>query len=103
MKLFNQIFSLFKWLLPGMEVKRWILSLAVGLLLFSVGLMLLTANKTALFLELSIQNLFQDNLGLNVSSTFIDIFMLITGMLVMCWSACRVLSIRPNNLTTIAL
>ncbi len=93
MKLLNQIFSLFKWLLPGMGVKRWILSLAIGLLFFSVGLMLLTANKTALFLELSLQNVLQDNFGLNISSTFIDILMLIIGLLVMCWSACRVFTV----------
>ena len=93
MKVLNKILSLFKWLLPGMGVKRWILSLAVGLLLFSVGLMLLTANKTALFFELSIQNILQNSFGLYISSTIVDILVLIIGLLVMWWSACRVFTV----------
>lgn len=93
MRMFKKFFSLFKWLLPGMGVKRWILSLATGLLLFSAGLMLLTANKTALFIELSVQNMLQKSLGINVSSLAIDTFMLLVGLLVMWWSACRVFTV----------
>ncbi len=86
-KLFNKFLRSFRWLLPGMGVKRWIVVLIFGLLLFSTGLMLLNSNKAALELELALQNICANTLGLKVESLTIDWALILLGIAVAWWSA----------------
>ena len=70
-----------------MGVKRWVASLGVGLLLLATGLMLLTSNRAALLLELSLQGLISRLLGWSVGSQTIDLTLLLLGLILSCWSA----------------
>ena len=72
-----------------MGVKRWVASLGVGLLLLATGLMLLTSNRAALLLELSLQGLISRLLGWSVGSQTIDLTLLLLGLILSCWSAQR--------------
>ncbi|MGM9991268.1 MAG: uridine diphosphate-N-acetylglucosamine-binding protein YvcK [Candidatus Bruticola sp.] len=89
----NKFFSLFKWLLPGMGVKRWILSIALGLWLFATGLMLLLSRKTSLSIEISLQNILHDAVGFDISGITIDIIMTVLGLTVIWWSVYHVFTV----------
>ncbi|MGM9998374.1 MAG: uridine diphosphate-N-acetylglucosamine-binding protein YvcK [Candidatus Bruticola sp.] len=73
-----------------MGVKRWILSLALGLWIFATGLMLLLSGKTALFIEISLQNILRSIINIDISDLTIDIIMVVLGLATIWWSLCRV-------------
>jgi uncharacterized cofD-like protein len=70
-----------KWLLPGMRIKRWILLLGVGLLLATLGLMLLTPLRVPLQIELVVVDSLEAWTGYRVSTLAVDLVFLVSGVL----------------------
>lgn len=80
----------FKWLLPGLGIKRWLLLAACGLVIFSGGLMLLTSSRSALIVELFFVELLESWTGLAIPSTLVDLLFALVGLLVIIWSSSRI-------------
>lgn len=77
MKFFNR---LYKWLLPGMKIKRWIFLSWIGLFIFSIGLILLFNIRNFIPIELAIADFLENLTGLAIKTQWVDIGMIIVGL-----------------------
>jgi len=76
-----------KWLLPGMGIKRWLVVSGLGLVTFSMGLMLLTTNRPALFVEISLARLIESWTGWPHPTVVVDWCLVVFGLTMMLWAA----------------
>jgi uncharacterized cofD-like protein len=72
---------LYKWLLPGMKIKRWIFLSWVGLAIFSVGLILLVKIGFLISIENFLADILERLLNRPVDSFWIDILLISSGLL----------------------
>jgi uncharacterized cofD-like protein len=62
-----------KWLSPGMKIKRWLFLSWLGLILFSLGLILMVNPTIPINIELDLSK------GLNISTRMVDLIFVLTG------------------------
>ena len=74
---------LYKWLMPGMKIKRWIFLSWIGLSIFSIGLILLINIKTFIPVELAMAGILEKIIGRPVGTRTVDLLMVIIGMLIL--------------------
>jgi len=75
--------KLFRWLYPGMYIKRWLFLFGIGLLLFALGIVLITNITIPVFIENFLAGLVHFFTRVKVSSTTIDIALILLGFIVM--------------------
>ncbi|MFH0801511.1 MAG: gluconeogenesis factor YvcK family protein [bacterium] len=73
---------LFKWLLPGMKIKRWLILSWVGLLIFSLGFILIVNAKGPIEIEIAVLNILQRLTGRELSPRLVDYLFAVTGFLI---------------------
>lgn len=69
-----------KWLYPGMHVKRWLLLSWIGLIIFSLGFILITNIKIPIGIELATVKFIRFATGLNISTKIIDVTFIVLGL-----------------------
>jgi uncharacterized cofD-like protein len=71
------------WLVPGMKVKRWIFLSWLGLMLFSIGLILYIKTSHLIVFEISIADFIKRISGYSPKTQLIDIFFIVTGFVIL--------------------
>jgi uncharacterized cofD-like protein len=72
---------LFKWLLPGMKIKRWLLLSLAGIFVFSLGFILIVNAKGPIEMEIAVLRLLQGLTGRELSPRLVDYLFLLTGLI----------------------
>lgn len=74
---------IYKWLMPGMKIKRWILLSWLGLTLFSLGFILFVNLKTPLDIEYEILGFIRENTGISIPSFWFENFLIVMGIILL--------------------
>lgn len=77
MKFFDKLYKLLK---PGMKIKRWILLSWVGLILFSMGFILLVNIKSFVNIEHGITGFIEKVTGISIPTLWVDIAFIFIGL-----------------------
>jgi len=75
--------KLFRWFYPGMYIKRWLLLFGVGLLIFALGIVLITNIAMPVFIENFLVGAIQKITTLQVPSNVIDLSLIGLGFILM--------------------
>ena len=74
---------IYKWLMPGMKIKRWILLSWLGLTLFSMGFLLFVNLKTPLDIEYEIIGFIRQSTGVTIPPLWFELFLIILGIILL--------------------
>lgn len=80
MDLFKKIY---KWLSPGMKIKRWIFLSWIGLVLLTIGLILYIQIRPFISVEMAIVNFFSKVTGYSIKSQWVDLAFIFAGMVLL--------------------
>lgn len=72
-----------KWFYPGLQVKRWFLVFWIGLIVFSLGVLLIISIKIPIAIEIKIANLIKKLIGRNIPYLWIDLSFIFLGLILM--------------------
>lgn len=75
--------DLIKWLYPGLRVKRWLTIFWIGLIIFSIGIILMINIKIPVSIELGIISLFKTLFNKEVEAFWVDLFFVFLGLVLM--------------------
>ncbi len=75
----------YKWLTPGLEVKRWLFLSWIGLIIFAFGFLLLTNIRIPLNIELAIVDFF-NKMKIPLSSRMVDLLIVLLGLGIMIYA-----------------
>ncbi|MCD6310097.1 MAG: YvcK family protein [Candidatus Eremiobacteraeota bacterium] len=73
----------FKWLYPGMGVKRWLILFSVGLIIFVLGTILIINIQIPVNIESAVVNSVRAITGTQIDSRVVDIALIILGLVLM--------------------
>ena len=79
----KELKHIYKWLMPGMKIKRWILLSWLGLIFFSMGFILLVNLKTPLDIEYDTIGFIKEMTGITIPSIWFEWFLIILGILLL--------------------
>lgn len=72
-----------KWLYPGLQVKRWLIVFWVGLIIFSIGIILMINIKIPVTIELRIISLIKLITDKDISAFWVDLLFVLLGLILM--------------------
>jgi len=75
--------GIYKWLLPGMKIKRWIFLSWVGLTIFSLGFILFANLKTPLDIEFGVIDFIKERTGIAIPSIWFEIALIVIGLILL--------------------
>lgn len=75
--------NIIKWLYPGLQVKRWLVIFWIGLIIFSLGIILMINIEIPLAIELAILSVVQTLFSVNISPIWVDLFFILLGLILM--------------------
>ncbi|MFH1454249.1 MAG: gluconeogenesis factor YvcK family protein [Armatimonadota bacterium] len=75
--------NIIKWLYPGLRVKRWLFVFWAGLIIFSIGIILMINIKIPISIELTILSWIKTVFHKNISAFWVDMFFVLLGLILM--------------------
>lgn len=71
--------KIYKWLLPGMKIKRWIFLSGIGLTIFILGVILISNPKIPTHIELGTAEIIKNITGYDIHTIWVDIIFITVG------------------------
>lgn len=75
--------NIMKWLYPGLQIKRWLIVFWIGLIIFSLGIILMINIKIPVSIELKIISLVKLLTDKDISSFWVDFTFILLGLVIM--------------------